>query len=236
MTLPAQSAAGLARAMAGTALLAEVPPGAVGELVGAGTIRPYRRRTYLFHQGDEASSVYFLLQGRVEISSLSATGHRQLHATLDAPQFFGELGPLTKAPRTATAEALEDSRVWAAPADALLAFLVSQPKAAISLVESLARQLLAHEGIVEDLRFLDLKGRVAKRLLELAEAGGSEPPADGAVVARDMTHADLADLAGGSRENVSRILSEFKRRGLVRREKRRFVLLDVASLRRLAGL
>src|SRR2546430_15936480 len=97
----------LQRAMGGTPILASVEPETVRDLAGKGTIRRYRRGTYLFHQGDDAPSVYFLVNGRVEISSLALTGHRQLHTTLDGPQFFGELGVLGQMARTATGGALE---------------------------------------------------------------------------------------------------------------------------------
>jgi CRP-like cAMP-binding protein len=61
-------------------------------------------------------------------------------------------------------------------------------------------------------------------------------PPDGAVLPAVVTHADLANLCGGSRENVTRILSDMQRRGLVDRDGRRYVLLNVAGLRKLAGV
>jgi CRP-like cAMP-binding protein len=77
---------------------------------------------------------------------------------------------------------------------------------------------------------------VAKRLLGLVSPSLDDPPEDGAVVPSVVTHADLAALAGGSRENVTRILSELQRRGFVKRDGRRYVLVDIDGLRRLAGL
>jgi len=192
----------LQRAMGGAPILASVEPATARDLAGKGTIRRYRRGTYLFHQGDEAPSVYFLVNGRVEISSLSVTGHRQLHTTLEGSQFFGELGVLGQMQRTATGVALEDSDVWAL------------------------------DGEV----FLDLKGRVAKRLLQLVTPSLDDLPDDGSVLPSVVTHADLASLCGGSRENVTRILSEFQRRGLIEKNERRYVLNNVNGLRKLAQL
>jgi CRP/FNR family transcriptional regulator, cyclic AMP receptor protein len=206
------------------------------DLAGRGTLRRYRRHTYLFHQGDDSPDVFFLVSGRVEISSLSANGQRQLHTTLDTPQFFGELGVLGDMGRTAEALALEESEVWVAPGDAFLAFLAAHPVAARALFRALARQVQAHEAFVEDLLYLDLKGRVAKRLLQLVSPSLDRLPEDGAVVPAVVTHADLASLCGGSRENVTRILSDFQRRGLVERDGRRFVLRRIDGLGRLAGL
>src|SRR5262249_25986066 len=157
-------------------------------------------------QGDPSDHVLFHWQGRIEVSSISVTGHRQLITTLDQPQFFGELGVLAEASRTATALALEPSVVWVVAGERFLSFLGAHETATRLLLRSLARQIQAHESFVEDLLFLALKGRVAKRLLQLVSPSLDEMPPDGSVVPA-VTHADLASLCGGSRENVTRILS-----------------------------
>ena len=95
--------------MAASPVLSDVAPAAVKEFAARGAIRVYRRGSYLFYQGDPSEHLYFLWQGRIEISSISVTGHRQLLTTLDRPQFFGELGVLGEQRRTATALALEES-------------------------------------------------------------------------------------------------------------------------------
>jgi CRP/FNR family transcriptional regulator, cyclic AMP receptor protein len=222
--------------MADTPLLAEIPRRAIRDLIDEGVVRDYRRGTYLFHQGDLAPDVLFLWTGRVEISSVSATGHRQLLTTLEHPQFFGELGVLGDMHRTATAEALEESAVWAVTGESWLEFLADHFPATRSLLRALARQIQSAESFVEDLLFLDLKGRVAKRLLGLVSASLEELPEDGVMLPSVVTHADLASLSGGSRENVTRILSELQRRGIVDRAGRRYRLKNVKALARLAGL
>jgi CRP/FNR family transcriptional regulator/CRP/FNR family cyclic AMP-dependent transcriptional regulator len=208
----------------------------VHRLAERGTVRRYRRGTYLFHQGDDSPEVFFLVSGRVEISSLSASGHRQLHTTLDRPQFFGELGVLGGMVRTAAALSLEESTVWLVSAAAFLDFLSEEPAASQSLLRALARQVQSHEAFVEDLLHLDLKGRVAKRLLQLVAPSLDELPEDGAVLPAVVTHADLASLCGGSRENVTRILSDLQRRGFLERDGRRFVLKRISGLAKLAGV
>jgi CRP-like cAMP-binding protein len=235
-TRSATSFVGLERAMAETPMLATTPRPAVSSLAARGTVRQYRRGTYLFYQGDDSHHVCFLCAGRVEVSSLSVTGHRQLHTTLDRPQFFGELGVLGEIRRTATAVALEDCTVWVLEGEAFVDFLSGHFEATRALLRALAAQIQANESFVEDLLFLDLKGRVAKRLLQLVSPSLDEAPPDGSVVPSVVTHADLASLSGGSRENVTRILSDFQRRGLVERDGRRYVLKSVSGLRRLAAL
>ncbi len=220
MTIATASTTDVPRLMAATPLLDGASLASVRRLAEGGTVRHYRRNTYLFHQGDPSPEVLFLIDGRIEVASLSSGGQRMLHTTLDEPQFFGELGVLGELPRTAAALALDESSVWAAPGDAFFQFLSSEPTAARSIQRALARQVVAHEAFVDDLLFLDLKGRVAKRLLQMVTPDLDRLPDDGVVVP-DVTQADLASLCGGSRENVTRILKELERRGVVRRPKHR---------------
>jgi CRP/FNR family transcriptional regulator, cyclic AMP receptor protein len=236
MTMVAPARSSVEREMAQSPPFAGASREMIASLSARGAVRTYQRGTYLFHQGDESPDVYFLIDGRIQISSESSTGYRQLHTTLDQPQFFAELGVLGEMSRTASALALDHSTVWVVPGEVFLSFLAEEPTAARALLRALARQIQSHEAFVDDLLFLDLKGRVAKRLLQLVSPSLDQLPEDGAVVPSIVTHADLASLCGGSRENVTRILSDFQRRGLVERDGRRFVLRKISGLERLAGL
>jgi CRP/FNR family transcriptional regulator, cyclic AMP receptor protein len=227
---------GLEAMMASTPLFEGAAAETIARLADRGSVRRYRRNTYLFHQGDDSPEVFFLVDGRVEISSLSASGHRQLHTTLDRAQFFGELGVLGGMPRTAAALALEESSVWTVQGPTFVEFVTEESAASRAILRALARQVQSHEAFVEDLLFLDLKGRVAKRLLQLVAPSLDDLPPDGAVLPSVVTHADLASLCGGSRENVTRILSDLQRRGYVERDGRRFVLRKISGLARLAGV
>jgi CRP-like cAMP-binding protein len=220
--------------MCGTPLLDAVPPSAVEAFAATGTIRRYRRGTYLCHQGDAAGEVFFLVDGRVEISSESPAGTRVFHAAIDGPAFVGELAILGSMPRTATVLAVGDSSIWAGGAEPFLALVTSEPAASRATLGALARQVQAHQALVDDLLFLDLKGRVAKRLLQMVTPDLDRLPDDDVVVP-DVTQSDLAGLCGGSRENVTRILKEFERRGLVERTGHRYTLKKVAALAKIAG-
>jgi CRP/FNR family transcriptional regulator, cyclic AMP receptor protein len=222
-------------AMAATPLLAGVHRDAIHALADGGSLRHYRRGTYVCHQGEAAGEVFFLVDGRIEISSVSTNGSRIFHATIDTPQFVGELGVIGEMPRTASLLALHDSVIWAGASEVFFGFLATEQQATRSVLRALARQVQAQQSFVDDLLFLDLKGRVAKRLLQLATPDLDDLPEDG-VVAPEVTQADLASLCGGSRENITRILAEFQRRGLVRRDGHRYVLRKVAGLAKIADL
>jgi len=207
----------------------------VRALVEGGNVRTYRKGTYLCHQGEPAPDVFFLLSGRLEVSSVSPNGTRMFHATVSEPQFVGELGALGELTRTASVVALADSQVWVGSADEFVQTVAAQPAASRVVMRALARQVQAGQAFVDDLLFLDLKGRVAKRLLQMVTADLDLLPDDGALVP-EVTQADLASLCGGSRENVARILKELERRALIRREGHRYVLRKIAALAKIADL
>lgn len=235
MTRAVNTTVAMENAMAGTPILAGVTKTRVKELAAQGRVRTFRRGTYLCHQGDEPDVVYFLVRGRVEVSSISPTGTRVLHATVDHPQFLGELGVLGSMERTADLLTLDDSEAWSVDGERFVDFVTSEPAAAREVLSALARQVQEHQAFVDDLLFLDLRGRVAKRLLQMGTSTLAKLPADGTLVP-PVTHADLASLCGGSRENVSRILSDLQRRGTIKRDGHRYVLKKVATLAKLADL
>lgn len=221
--------------MAGAPFLEEVPKTALERFATQGAVHRYRRGTYLCHQGDPNGDVFFLLEGRVEISSETANGNRVLHATMDTPGFVGELSALGQMPRTASVLTLDDSDVWSVGSDDFLGFVTAEPAASRGFLQALARQVREHQSFTDDLLHLDLKGRVAKRLLQLVTPSLDDLPEDGVLVPA-VTHADLASLCGGSRENVTRILTEWQRRGLVERDGHRYVLKKVSGLAKIADL
>ena len=190
-----------------------------------GLTRNYQRGSYLFHEGDHAAELYLLEEGEIEITSVSPSGHRRLVTTLTPPRVFGELAVLGEIPRTASALALTEVRVRGLASQYFFGVLEKKPKVARSLLKSLSQHLASHEAHIDDLLFLDLRGRVSKRLLDLAGDGGITPA---------ITQADLASLCGGSRENVTRILSELTKKGYIEKTGRRYQVLNADRLERLA--
>src|SRR4051794_5432839 len=221
-------------ALASTPMLEGVPLERRAALAETGSVHHYRAGAFVFIEGDPSDSVFCVVDGRVQIESTREDGRTMLRAVLGPGQVFGELGVLADIPRTGSALALDDCAVWAVQVRDFMRFLRDVPSASSALLRALALQVVEHETVVEDLLFLDLKARVAKRLLALVTTSWDELPPDGVEVPRDITQNDLANLCGGSRENVNRVLSEFTRRGLIVRSDHRYVLKDVTGLRRLA--
>ena len=190
-----------------------------------GLTRNYQRGSYLFHEGDQAAEIYLLEEGEIEITSVSPSGNRRLVTTLTPPRVFGELAVLGEITRTASALALTEVRVRGLASQYFFGVLEKKPKVARSLLKSLSQHLASHEAHIDDLLFLDLRGRVAKRLLDLAGDDG---------ITQAITQADLASLCGGSRENVTRILSELTKKGYIEKTGRRYKVLNADRLEKLS--
>jgi CRP-like cAMP-binding protein len=112
-----------------------------------------------------------------------------------------------------------------------LIFIEEHPSAAITLLSVLSRRLRRNAQIIEDAAFQDVPGRLARTLLELADAQGEVGP-DGTVVRRSLTQVELASMIGATRESVNKWLGVYRRRGLVRYERGRLTILQSDELRK----
>jgi CRP-like cAMP-binding protein len=217
------------RAMGQHGLFADLSQASLRDIVESGLIRTYRSRSYVTMQGDPSTDVFMLLEGRLEVSTVSPEAKPQLQTVLEPVRLFGELGVLAGTARTASVLCLEDSRIWTLGREAFTELVEAQPSIAMDLLGAMARQVVSKEAMAEDLVWLDLKGRLAKRLLDLGVQGP-----DGPAVVPPITQADLASMCGVTRESVSKTLMSFERRGIVHREGRSYVLLDTEALARFA--
>jgi CRP/FNR family transcriptional regulator, cyclic AMP receptor protein len=221
-------------ALSAAPMLEGVPLPQRMRLAASGNVHHFRAGAFIFLAGDMSNDVCCVVEGRVQIEASREDGRTMLRAVLGPGQLFGELGVLAGMPRTGSALALDDCGVWTVSARQFIEFLRDVPAASQALLRALALQVVEHEAVVEDLLFLDLKARVAKRLLALVSTSWDDLPQDGVAVPWNITQNDLASLCGGSRENVNRVLSELAKRGLITRNGHRYMLKDIAGLRRLA--
>jgi len=200
-----------------TALLARTPffaglDTAAIEAVGrACQRRELKRNDVLFREGEEANELFVVERGRIAIANRSEDGRESLVALMEGGDLFGEMG-LFDGIRSADARALESSAVLAVPYGPLREALDQQPKALWSVVELLARRIRAVDEALADTVFLDVPGRTAKRLLELA--------GDGDQFQLPVTQEELASMVGASRERVNKAISQFVRLGWLEQQDR----------------
>jgi len=196
-------------------------------------LRRFRRSEVIFHQGDAGDSLHIIASGAVKIVLPSAEGDEAIIATLRPPDFFGELALLDNQPRSATATAVEPTATLALSRSNFLELVNAHDQLRDALLAALVSELRRLTGHVEELHFLDLAGRLARRLLQLAEEQG--PAGTGAVTLDwPYTQSDLAAMIGGTRQSVNKLLGALITEGLVRLERDSLVLTDREALERRA--
>jgi CRP-like cAMP-binding protein len=210
-------------------LLGALPPDSLEALRRHATTRTVARNEVLFRQGDPATELFGIINGRIAILTRSPDGRESLVAVLEEGALFGELGLFDDGPRSADARALEEGTVVGLGYEAVRAAIDQHPAMLWVIVRMLSRRLRNTDEALADTVFLDVPARTAKRLLELA--------GDADEFRLPMTQEDLAGLVGASRERVNKALSLFTKLGWIEVEGRnRYRILDRPALRERATL
>jgi len=192
--------------------------------------RRYQRGDLIFQKDDPGQTLFIVASGSVRIYVPSSQGADLTLAVLGPGNFFGDLSLLDGRPRSASASALTDTSVVALERSDFVALVRSRPEAAMSVLATVASRLRETDEMASDLAFLDVGGRLAKKLLDLAATNGVRRR-DGVLLDMSLTQEELANMIGVTRESVNRNLSLFRRIGLIGKEGRRFILRDPSGLR-----
>lgn len=218
------------QSLSGIPFFGGLEPAALERLAASMRARRFRRGEVIFHIGDPGDALFVIVSGDVKISLPSETGDEAILATLRPGDVFGELALLDGAPRSASATALGATETVVLPRDRFRELLASEAGFRDALLASIAGELRRLTHHVEELHFLDITGRLAARLVRLAEEGGTPMP-DGAIQLRaNLTQADLAAMVGCTRQSVNKLLGQFTDDGLVRPEREGIVITDLAGL------
>jgi CRP-like cAMP-binding protein len=203
--------------LAKTDFFADAPPETIDALAGHGYERELVRGDTLFNEGDPPDALYVVTKGRMAIAIANPIDRRESVVALMEPgDLFGEMGMLDDRPRSAMARALEPSGVLAVPYGPVLELLDEQPKLLWNVTRVLAQRLRAMDEALADSVFLDVTGRTAKRLLELAN--GSDQ------FTLPVTQEELAGMVGASRERVNKAIASFIRLGWLDQRDRQYTI------------
>src|SRR5438876_7921094 len=183
-------------------------------LARSATRRRYQRGDLIFQKDDPGQSLFIVASGSVRIYVPSSQGADLTLAVFGPGNFFGDLSLLDGRPRSASASALTDTSVVALERSDFVALVRSSPEAAMSVLGVVAQRLRETDEMASDLAFLDVGGRLAKKLLDLAASHGVQQRR-GILLDLRLTQEELANMIGVTRESVNRHLSEFRRTGLV---------------------
>lgn len=213
-------------------LLAQLGPEALARLSGIVEMREARRREVIYLPGDPGESLYVVNGGRVKISKVTRDGKALTLSYCGPSEIFGETCLVAGEPREEMAEAMENSMVTQISREDFESLLRHHAELGFHMTQLLARRRLELENKLETLVFRDVTSKLAELLLNLAEEYGVED-ARGTLVALKITHQELANLIGSTRETVSLTLSQFKKKKLICSEGRRVIISDAESLRAL---
>lgn len=189
----------------------------------------YRRNQIIFNEGDPGTAFYMIVKGRVKMSHSSPDGKERTLALLSPGDVFGEMALLDEQARSADAVVVEDAELLVVPRKEFLSFIMTQPPVAMSLLVVLSQRLRHTNVLVHDAAFFDVRGRLARVLLDLARAHGETEPG-GALVCPRLTQSELASLVGVTRESVNKWLRQYERDGLIANRRGRLVILNPQRL------
>ncbi len=202
-------------------------------LVGGAEMREVRRRQVIYIPGDPGQSVFFLNGGRVKISKVTRDG-RELTLAYRVPgQVFGELCLGDGGPREEMAEAMENVLITEVERGLFEKFIERNPALAIELMRMSNQRRKEVENKVARLIFRDVNSKLADLLISLGREYGVED-ARGTLVAIKITHQEMANLIGSTRETVSLTLSQFRKSGLIAMDGRKVIVTDFDGLKALA--
>jgi CRP/FNR family cyclic AMP-dependent transcriptional regulator len=204
------------RYVAADNLLAGLPREYFSRLLAGAPSKALRQGHTLFEIGAQGDGCYWLEEGVLKVCLPSAQGTERIIALLGPGSLVGELAMLDGLPRSATIQALRDSRLTFVARSVFLDCLRDDPRMYAHLVASLVERLRQADKEVAAASFLSLKARVARALLQFAKHLGEPGTTPGQVVIRHrIRQDDVAALANVARESASRILSEWKKRKVI---------------------
>ena len=180
--------------------------------------RAFPRNAIVLNEGDRTDSLYIILEGRVKAYVANADGKEAVLSTQGPGEYFGEM-VLDEGPRSASIMTLEPSRFLVVPKADFKDFLVRNPLFAARVIEKLIHRVRALTENVKSLALMDVYGRIARLLLDLAEQQDGR-----LVITEHLTQKDIASRVGASREMVSLILKDLTAGGYIRNDGRSIVI------------
>lgn len=211
-----------------------ISPSEMQEMEKITRMEEVKKRQPFYLPGDPSSNVYLLKRGRVKLANTAASGKEVTFDILEPGEVFGELEVLEGLPRETAAEALDDAMICVIRREDFDRYLAMHPNITVKLTKLIGLRLRRIQSRIEDLVFRDVPARLAHLLLELGKSDGAQEPR-GIRIKAKLTHQEMANLIGCSRETVSATLGQFRDEGLLQLDGRTMTILDPKGLSRLLG-
>ena len=212
-------------------VFAELGSDDLGRVAQVAVPRAFDAQEVIFLEGDDSDTCYIVRSGHARATRQHSDGRTITLARFGPGDIFGELAMFDDERRSATVEALDDLRTVAIPGSAMRSLLRQHPEIAVKLVIALGRRLRAANERLTSQSFQTVQSRVAAVLDQLVEQARAEGEGGRHDVLVTATQAELAQLAGSSRESASRFLASLERAGVISQGRGRLTVHDPAALR-----
>jgi CRP/FNR family transcriptional regulator len=205
-------------------LFADLSPKELESISCRVTLREFKKGEVILYEEDTNRYMYSVLEGEVKVYSFTEDGRESIVAFHGAGESFGEVSLIDQQTTPAMVAAMERATVLIVSREDFFAIIQNQPKVMNKLLLLLSGRLRHSWSQIRMLHFNDASNRVKASLQEMAAERGEEGP-DGVLLKLRLTHQNIADLTGLTRETVTRIIDKWKRSGLLSLDENRHMLI-----------
>ena len=210
-------------------LFERLPADDLQRLESVSTSKVFPRKTPIYLPADESRAVFMLATGRAKICHLTPDGKQSILAFIEPGELFGELAIFEGGSRDEYAEAIENTTVVKIPGDVFQEVIRRHADFSLGVTKMIGLRRRRIERRLKNLLFLSNRDRLTHLLLELAEQYGRRTP-EGVELGIKLSHQDMANVIGSTRETVTVVLGELQSEGLIEVGRRRVSLLSLEGL------
>jgi CRP/FNR family cyclic AMP-dependent transcriptional regulator len=211
-------------------LFSELTDDNLREILKLAMRQVYKKDNMVLIEEEIGSTMFIILDGRVKISRISDDGREVILSILSEGDFFGEMSILDGQNRSANVVTLDDSKIMIIRREDFLKMLHDYPQIAINLLKELAGRLRRSDAQIKSLSLQNATGKVASTLLRIADDSGKIHLGQ-VEIPRLPPQQDLANMAGTSRETISRVLKSLTKQGYLKKDGSRLIIKDYESFR-----
>ena len=206
-------------------IFSELDDNTLDQISKLGIRKNFTKDSVVLFEHETGSALFVIVNGKVKVSRVSDDGKEVILTILGESDFFGEMAILDGLARSANVTAMEDSELFIIQRSEFLELLQSHPEIAIALLQELTQRLRAADMKIKSLSLKDAEGKVATVILQLADDIGKIKHGTVEIEKLPFQH-DLANMAGTSRETISRTLHSFAKKGMVELDGSKLKILD----------
>jgi len=206
-------------------IFSELNDETLGKIAKLGVHKEFKKESVILFEHETGAALFTIMCGKVKVSRVSAEGKEVILTMLGESDFFGEMSIIDGLARSATVTAMEDSKLFIIQREDFLDLLHSHPEISITLLQELTQRIRAADMKIKSLSMLDAEGKVATVILQLADDIGKIKNGVVEIEKLPFQH-DIANMAGTSRETISRTLHTFVKKGLIELDGSRLRILN----------